>query len=223
MEKSLESQSISSKISNFLLNGDQKTSYKIGIFEGILWSIKQKKFEKLTQNYLISLENLAYFFFRFNYYLYKKCNLKLNIVKENQAKICSIIDEIIENNNNSFKKIPEIPEDSLKEIIKLMLRHVLFLLRKDCYIYEFYDFDKNIIRLTEYINDEQEFKNFLDKQSLKTSNIYAISISDEVYGFLESNSDILEFALTTKLSKFLAKINDIPDISSNIELATNVK
>lgn len=218
MIKSSDFQFITKNISYFFYKGNLTSSYKPIIFKGILYLLKKRKTVVESSQYFIKLQDLARYFFKFNFILYKRFHLKQLSSTQHDVAIYKIIDNNFAE-DAGLKTPKKIPDESINETVKLLLRHVLFLLRKDIQIYDFYDSEYNLIELPIKIKDEGEFQAILKKKSLQNSDIYAIGLSDDVYNVLQAHRPILESALTANLSIFLEKLNTVPNLALKIMIA----
>jgi len=204
---------IASKFSNYFQFGKLTSSYKPILLKAIFHYIKIKAVKEQNEIYLISIKQLVKFFFRFNIVLYKRFNLKQLNSKSLTAKIYKIIDEHFENDPGI--RIPkEIPTNTIEKIISLLNRNVIYLLRRDVHIYDFYDENRQLIDLKSDIKDEQEFKT-----SLNGHIISYIGLSKIIVEFIILQLPILESAILANLAIFLERLNTVPNLNAKIMIA----
>ncbi|MHA1268933.1 MAG: HNH endonuclease [Candidatus Helarchaeota archaeon] len=206
---------IAEEFSRFFKTGTLISSYKPVLLKAILYNLKMKYFKIIDKSYLILVEKIAEYFLKFYYILYKKYNLKqLKSIKK-RIKVYDIIDKYY--NYDSNIQIPKNPDPQIiKDIIKILFRNVIFLLRKDSGIYEFVDKYYKIIELKKDIKDEQEFKRLLRSKNMNIYTIKYIGIPEIIYHFIELNRPILNAAITANLIIFLEKLNNIPNLCQKI-------
>ena len=86
---------IASKFSNYFQFGKLTSSYKPILLKAIFHYIKKKAVKEQNEIYLISIRQLAKFFFRFNIVLYKRFNLKQLNSKNLTVKIYKLLTSIL--------------------------------------------------------------------------------------------------------------------------------
>ena len=118
-----------------------------------------------------------------------------------------------------IKKPKKIPTDTVADIVHLLFRNVIYLLRQNAYFYEFYDKNQQCIELPQEITDEQDFHAKLGNLGLSPASIYYIGIPDNVSELIEAEQPVLEAATSANLAIFLEKINTVPNLNAKIQLA----
>jgi hypothetical protein len=139
---------IALKFSEFFQEARFTASYKPIILKSILKFIVKDSQNIFSQGsfWVIKIEDIAEFFYKFNLILYKRFNLKQLNNKQMNVAIYRIIDEDF--NDNLGLNLPDVvPPPALKKTIKLLFRNVFYRLRNDLYIYDFYSDQFHIIQL----------------------------------------------------------------------------
>ncbi|QEE17181.1 HNH endonuclease domain-containing protein [Promethearchaeum syntrophicum] len=221
---SYDYQQIAQEFSKFFHRGSLTSSYKPILFKSIIYYLKKGKLTKLhkldkeNQIHFISIEQIARYFFRFNFVLYKKFKLKQLRSKNRSVKLYEIIDEYFP--NDSGEKIPQnIPDGCIKQIMKQLFRNVIYLLRKDMYIYDFYDVNLNIIDIKQNLKDEMEFNRVLKDLGKHWVDIKYIGIPENIVHFIETQRPLLESAILANLAIFLETLNLIPNLQKKLMIA----
>ena len=204
----------SREISKFFRGGRFTSSYKPIVFQSILINIKREKAINYDNVFLISINEIAKYFLKFNYILLKRFKLKQLNMFHHQVKIYSIIEDQYPKTRKKKLKDEDISEKIIKKIKKLFFRHVIFLLRKDMYIYEFYDKNREKIDLKVDIKNEQEFKSLVDPKSIKY-----IGFSTKTFNYINTHFPILEKANLGVCTEFLEGFNTVPKLFTKLLVA----
>lgn len=204
---------IAQKFSHYFHSGVLTSSYKPVLLKAIIHLLKKKHVKQLNGIYYIPMEDIAEYFFRFNIVLYKRFNLKQLNSKNRNVKIYGIIDEHFAS-DPGIKVPKEIPKDTIEKIIYLLHRNVIYLLRRDLQVFNFYDANLNLIGLKYDIKNEQEFKALINRK-----HICYIGLSVLIVKFIVLNRPVLEAAVLANLAIFLEGINNVPNLNAKIRIA----
>lgn len=147
------------------------------------------------------------------YRLQQLNNRKSNVV------IYKIIDKFY-GNESGLKTPKKIASKALKKTRNLLFRHVLFLLRADAHIYDFFTEDQNKMDLPSQIKNEREFQELLRKTNSEIKDITYLGINRDIHNFMLRQAPILESALLALLVQFLEKVNTVPNLSQKLLVAT---
>ncbi|MHA1490919.1 MAG: HNH endonuclease [Promethearchaeota archaeon] len=214
MEKVNKLEEISSKISSFFHKKHFTSSYKPIIFESILIILRKNMGKEIYGIYYILINDVAKTFLKLNYILFRRFKLRqLNSARQN-VKIYGIIEEFFSDICSKKLKDEDINEKGLSEVKKLLFRHVLFLLRKDMHIFDFYDENQELIDLKVKIKDEQEFKKLLNSTHIKYMGLTA-----ETYSYIQHHFPILEKATLGVCTEFLEGLNTVPKLYRKLSFA----
>ena len=218
---SYDYQQIAREFSKFFHSGSLTSSYKPVLFKAILYYLKKGEIDKLDKKnhiHYISVEQIAQYYFKFNFVLHKKFKLKQLRSKNHSIKLYEIIDEYFP--NDSGDKIPRnLPDKCINQIIKLLFRNVIYLLRKNMYIYDFYDVELNFIDIKSNLKDEMEFNMVLRDLGKHWSDIKYIGIPENIVHFIEMQRPLLEAAILANLAIFLETLNLIPNLQKKLMIA----
>lgn len=209
-------QKIGKEFSKFFKRKHFTSSYKPILFQSILINIKKDKIpeQNISEFYLISIDDIVIDFLKFNYILYNKFKLKQLKRSGQQVKIYSIIDEHLSGLKKKKLENGDITIEAVDKVKKLLFRHVIFLLRKDMHIYDFYDRNKQLIRLPVRIKDEQEFKSLINP-----NNIEYIGLANFSYDYIYKYRFILEKANLGVCTEFLEGFNTVPKLFTKLMVA----
>lgn len=123
----------------------------------------------------------------------------------------ALINELSSNRAKQKEFQPELVE----KVRKLLFRNVIWALRKDLPIYEFYDEQCNKLEIKIDIKDEQEFNR------LKASfPIESIGIDSSIVDYIRSHYPMVEKANMTILVDFLDGINIVPKLYTKLQIAS---
>lgn len=211
-------QDLAREFSHFFQVGALTSSYKPVLFRAILTYLKPGRSVKVGGIFLIGVNQLAKFFFQFNFILYKKFHLKQLTNNARNVHIYRIIDKHYKD-DPGIKKPTQIPADTIADIVQLLFRNVIYLLRKNAYFYEFYDESQQCIELPQEITSEQDFHAKLGDLGLTPASIYYIGIPVNVSQFIEAERPVLEAATLANLAIFLERLNTVPNMNAKIQLA----
>jgi len=170
-------------------------------------------FHEDSGKYLIPVAHLAKLFFQIQYTLYNKYHLKILNNFSQRTGIIEIIRTITDcpNDSRAFTiPLENIPDNTVNDTIGLMNRHVIFLLRKDLQIYDFYDENGTLIDVPYAVN-ETEFRALMNN-----SRQYYIGI-DGLFGeYLNTAYPIVLYSVVGSLAIFLERLNLAPRIFEKI-------
>ena len=214
MEKVNNLEEISFKISRFFQKKRFTSSYKPIIFESILIILRKNIGKENHGIFYILIDDVAKTFLKLNYVLFRRFKLRqLNSAWQN-VKIYGIIEKYFSNIYSKKLKDKDITEKGLSEVKTLLFRHVLFLLRKDMHIYDFYDENQELIDLKVKIKDEQEFKKLV-----KPSHIKYMGLTKETHSYIQHHFPILEKATLGVCTEFLEGLNTVPKLYRKLSVA----
>lgn len=205
---------IGREISKFFRGGKFTSSYKPIVFQSILINIKREKAINVDNIFFISIDDIVKYFLKFNYILLKRFKLKQLNMFHHQVKVYSIIEDYYPKTKKKKLKDEDISEEIIDKIKKLFFRHVIFLLRKDMYIYEFYDKNREKIDLKVDIKNEQEFKSLVEPSSIKY-----IGFSAKTFTYINRHFPILEKANLGVCTEFLEGFNTVPKLFTKLLVA----
>ncbi|MBN2157711.1 MAG: hypothetical protein JW776_16810 [Candidatus Lokiarchaeota archaeon] len=206
---------ISTEFSHYFQVGSLTSSYKPVLLKSILFCIKRGKTQRMRDIHFISMDNIAIYFLKFYFSLYRRFNIKQLTSKNNKITIYRIIDRYIDEETTKLYD-RDISDEIVDKIKKALYRNVIYLLRQDSYFYEFYDSHHDVIALPREIKDEQDFNHLLKKLDVHRREIAFIGIPDKIVLFIEMNRPILDAAINANLALFLEKINTVPNLNIKI-------
>ncbi|MBD3215024.1 MAG: hypothetical protein GF311_20600 [Candidatus Lokiarchaeota archaeon] len=210
----IDYKAIGKEISKFFQRKRFTSSYKPMLFQSILINIKKNKVIESDGCYLISVDDLAKNFLKFNFILFKRFKLKqLNRAKQS-VKIYSIIEKFYSDVDYKKLKSKHISNKIIEKVKTLFYRHVIFLLRKDMPIYDFYNKDKKLIPLKLKIKDEQEFKNLI-----KIDEVGFIGFTPIILDYIRYHFPVLEKANLGVCTEFLEGFNTVPKLFTKLLVA----
>jgi hypothetical protein len=204
--------------SAYFHHASMSASYKPILLKAIFTSIKQTNLDPSVDLLLIPIEKLAVYFLNFNFTLKKRFHLHQLNDKRLNVKIYQIIENFSKNPTDI--KIPrKLPQKAIKDTITLLFRNVIYLLRKDLPIYDFYNLNRVKIALPVKIKDESDFSRCLRDGGYSKSEITHIGIRPPVIMFVNMERPILETAILAQLAGFLEKLNTVPNLIQKLMIA----
>jgi len=209
---------IAREFSQFFQTGVLTSSYKPVLLKAILYYLKTSPVNQEGAIEFIAIDKIAEYFFTINFTLHKRFRLKQLTHKARDVKIYQYIDEHFAD-DPGIHPPDVIPPDTIGKIKKLLFRNVLYLLRQDAHIYDFYDTGQQAISLPRNIKDETEFKTLLRERGIQERDIHYIGIPARIAQFISFQRPILEAATIANLAIFLEKVNTMPNLLVKIMVA----
>lgn len=156
---------------------------------------------------LVPMSSLARRFFQLQHILYHRYRMKIIRSDLWKGAIVSIVEGSPGTDGLHSIARKDISNDITDQVLDLLHRNVLYALRNDCPIYDFYNTHAHLISSQAHIANENEFK-----RVVKRNELGYLGVDEDFVAFVDYVYPTLLYAIVGALTEFLEGLNNTPRI-----------